>query len=198
MLWVGLTGGLASGKTTVAKKLLEWSYPVIDADRLAKENSEPGSQGFAEIIQHFGPGVLDVHGHLDRKKIAALVFSSPEDLRILEGILHPLVQVEVQSQRRWLEDQGCHVAFYDVPLLFEKKLESQFDRTLLIAATTELQVERMKLHRGWTDQEITSRLKSQWSMEEKRKRATDVIENNGSLEDLFFKLKTYLDTKIQN
>lgn len=184
MKWVGLSGGLASGKSTVANILRRKGYTVIDADQMAREVLQKGTSGLQKVIDCFGLELLDANGELNRNKMAQVVFSSPEQLNKLEMIVHPLVQEKVRNIRKKLEERSEKIAFYDVPLLFEKNLESQFDTTVLVYCNESLQKSRMKSRNNWSDSEIEARLKSQLPMSEKLKRAGFVINNEGSLDEL--------------
>jgi dephospho-CoA kinase len=190
--WVGLTGGLGTGKSTVAGLLLKLGIPVIDADRLAKQVVEPGSQGLAKVIQVFGPEILSSSKTLDREKMAGLVFSDPKKLKQLEEILHPLVQEEVRHQKKWLMDQHTPWAVYDVPLLFEKKLQAQFDSILLVTCSKEKQWERIRKRNHWNDQEIQKRVDSQLPLKDKIELSHHILQNDGSLEDLQKKVATFV------
>lgn len=184
MNWYGLTGGLGTGKSTVSELLKKQGIPVIDADRLAREVIEKGSEGLEQLVRAFGPGILTNDGELDRKKMADLVFSDTKKLALLEAIIHPLVQIEVRKQKAWLKDQNCAWAVYDVPLLFEKKLQNQFDGIILVTATEQQQFERVRLRNAWTDEEIRKRIVAQTPLSEKIHQSQYVIDNSGSLQQL--------------
>lgn len=184
MLWYGLTGGLGTGKSTVADLIRSHGIPVIDADRLAREVVEKGSIGLQRITQAFGPGVLNPQGQLDRAKMSEVVFSNPQKLLQLESIIHPLVQEAVQQQKNWLKDQDCPWAVYDVPLLFEKNLKNQFDGVITVIASESQQYARVKKRNGWNDEEILKRLSAQVPLTEKIKQSDYIIENQGSLQEL--------------
>lgn len=121
MKWIGLTGGIASGKSTVAQLLRDAQIPVIDADEIARGVVAQGGEGLTKVVSHFGQQILNSDGSLNRKKLGQKVFGRPEELRVLENILHPLVKAETTRRRQSLEQQNLPVAIYDVPLLFEKK-----------------------------------------------------------------------------
>jgi dephospho-CoA kinase len=184
LLWYGLTGGLGTGKSTVASLIRSHGIPVIDADRLAKEVVEKGSIGLERVRQVFGPDILSPQGELDRSKMAEIVFARPDRLSQLEAIIHPLVQEAVLQQKNWLKDQGCPWAVYDVPLLFEKNLKKQFDGIITVAADEQQQIERVKKRNAWNDEEILKRIRVQVPMSEKIKLSDYVINNQGSLPDL--------------
>lgn len=184
MKWIGLTGGIASGKSTVSRILKSHGFPVVDADALARQVVEPGSSGLAQVVAQFGTGVLNPDGSLDRKKLGQAVFGNPQKLLQLESILHPLIQAETRRQRTECEQRGEKFAFYDVPLLFEKNLESQFDAVIVVRASESLQKLRMKQRDQLTETEISNRLSAQVPMAHKVAKATWVLDNEGSLADL--------------
>ena len=128
MKWIGLTGSIGSGKSSVATLLRERGIPVVDADAHARQALGPGSEGERKVLSAFGPSVHDGNGHVDRKKLAAEVFSDPGRLSKLEAIIHPIVQEKTRSERAKLKREGHAFAFYDVPLFCSRKnLETQFD-----------------------------------------------------------------------
>jgi dephospho-CoA kinase len=190
LFWYGLTGGLGTGKSTVANLIRSHGIPVIDADRLAREVVEKGSVGLGHVVQAFGPGILNSQGQLDRLKMAEIVFSSPKKLLQLESIIHPLVQEAVRQQKNWLKDQDCLWAVYDVPLLFEKKLNDQFDGIITVSASKSQQIERVKKRNSWNDEEIQKRIQAQIPLSEKIQQSDYVIENQGSLQELEKKVAT--------
>lgn len=191
MKWVGLTGGLGTGKSTVSQMLIQQGIPVIDADRIAREVTEPNGPAFPKIIQDFGKGILKSDGSIDRVVLAKEVFGNPKKLLQLEEIIHPLVQEEVARQRQWLKEQGHTWAVYDVPLLFEKNLKSQFDFVLVVSVTdAKTQIERLKARNGWNDEEIQKRLRAQKSLSEKEAQADYVIHNDADLSSLEKKVAT--------
>ncbi|HEX4924996.1 MAG TPA: dephospho-CoA kinase [Bdellovibrionales bacterium] len=184
MKWIGLTGGIASGKTTVANGLRSRGFAVVDADELAKRAVEKGSPGLAKIAQVFGPDILLADGGLDRAKLGGLIFARP-DLRLeLERIVHPEVRRLSALEKDRLEQEGRAIAFYDVPLLFEKQMEPAFDAVVLVFASESLQRARLAARNRLSDAEVTARLASQLPLSAKRAKAHFVVENDGSLADL--------------
>ena len=184
MKWIGLTGGIATGKSTVAKIIRDLGLPVIDADHLAREVTKFGSKGLKKIVLKFGPSVLNDRGELDREKLGELIFNDDRKRLILEHIVHPLIQDLRITERRNLENQGCDLAFYDVPLLFEKKMENEFDATILVYSRVDEQRTRLKERNELTNEQIDARLKSQLSVDEKLQLADYVILNHGSVVEL--------------
>ncbi len=192
MLWVGLTGGLASGKSTVSRLLKKQGVPVIDADELAHLALQPGQEPYEKAVSHFGSEILQTDQKIDRKKLAARVFNHPEQLRFLESVVHPFVQAQVAVLRKQAESQGHVVAVYDVPLLFEKNLEKQFDLTLTVGSSEETQIRRVMARNGFTREEALARLRNQLPIAEKIKRSHDSIWNEGSLEELELQVSNWL------
>lgn len=184
MKWIGLTGGIASGKSTVAKILREQGYPVVDADILAREAVKPNSSGYQEVLSQFGNEILNPQGEIDRQKLGQIVFSDLEKLSQLEAIIHPIVRGLQNKKRHELDQKGVEYAFYDVPLLFEKNLNDQFDHVVVVFGSRAHQVERMKDRDGLSLEEIEDRLKSQIPLEEKKLKADFVVNNEGDLSDL--------------
>jgi dephospho-CoA kinase len=180
-VYIGLSGGIGSGKSTVAKIFAELGAVVIDADAIAKEVLEPGQIGFENVLLHFGTEVLDSSGNIDRKELAKLVFNNESQLAYLEGIVHPAVIARVTEIRESLPHEA--VVIYDTPLLFEKKLQDQFDKVIIVVSDLELRTARL-VDRGLSIQDIDSRIANQATDDEKVAVADIVLVNNGSIQDL--------------
>jgi dephospho-CoA kinase len=179
---VGLTGGIASGKSTVSAILSDLGAVVIDSDQLAREVVARGTPGLAQVVEAFGPEVLTPQGDLDRPKVGAIVFADESRRRVLEGIIHPLVRK--RSGELEAAAGPDDLVVHDIPLLAEAGLASAFDAVIVVDAPPEVQVERMVRERGWTREEAESRIAAQASREDRRAIATYVIENTGSLADV--------------
>jgi dephospho-CoA kinase len=179
---VGLTGGVASGKSTVAAILAELGAVVIDADQLAREVVEPGTPGLAAVVEEFGEEMLGDDGGLDRAALGAVVFADEEKRRRLEGILHPLIRE--RSQEIEAEAPGDALVVHDIPLLAESGQADRFEAVIVVDAPEETQVERMTEQRGWTEEDARSRVAAQASREDRRAIATYVIDNTGTRDDL--------------
>ncbi|MEQ4548126.1 dephospho-CoA kinase [Nocardioides kribbensis] len=179
---VGLTGGVASGKSTVSALLRELGAVVIDADQLAREVVERGTPGLARVVEEFGEGLLTPEGDLDRPAMGRLVFGDEQARRRLEAIVHPLVF------ERYAEAEAAagpdDLVVHDIPLLVESGRAGDFDAVVVVDAPRELQLERMVAHRGWTREDAESRIAAQATREQRRAVATYVVDNTGSLEDL--------------
>lgn len=184
MLRVGLTGGIASGKSTVSTLFREFGASVIDADDLARQVVEPGQPAFVEIVARFGEAMLGDDGCLDRAALGAIVFKDAAARTDLEAMTHPRI---VQEALRWfldIERRGELLAFFEVPLLFEVGLEGLFDRVVLVAAKDEIQLARVAARDGLTGAEASARLESQMATDEKVRRAHHVIWNEGTIDEL--------------
>jgi dephospho-CoA kinase len=180
-VYVGLSGGIGSGKSTVAKILADLGAIVIDADGIAREVLEPGQVGYEKTILVFGDSVLSDSGGIDRKKLAELVFKNPEQLAKLEAIIHPAVIGRVAQIRESLPETS--IVVYDTPLMFEKQLQGQFDKVLIVTADIELRRSRL-LDRGLELSDINARIANQATDEQRESIADFVIQNNGSLTQL--------------
>jgi dephospho-CoA kinase len=179
---VGLTGGVASGKSTVSAILSELGAVVIDADAIAREVVARGTPGLAAVVAEFGDGLLTPDGELDRPAMGALVFNDPAARKRLEAIIHPLVH------RRSAELEAAAppgaVVVHDIPLLAEVGRAGSFDAVIVVDAPAELQISRMVQDRGWTREDAASRIAAQASRERRLAIATHVIDNTGSLAGL--------------
>ena len=180
-MYLGLSGGIGSGKSTVAKILTELGAVVIDADVIAREVLEPGQIGYENTILTFGESVLSESGSIDRKKLAELVFQNPDQLAKLEAIIHPAVIDRVAQIRESLPDTS--IVVYDTPLMFEKQLQGQFDKVLIVSADIELRRSRL-LERGLELNDINARMANQATDAQRESIADFVIQNNGSLAQL--------------
>jgi len=179
---VGLTGGVASGKSTVSGILRELGAVVIDADQLAREVVAKGTPGLARVVEAFGPAVLTPDGELDRPKVGAIVFADEEKRRVLEGIVHPLVFDRIVALEEAAPADALVV--HDIPLLAESGRAHTFDAVVVVDAPEELQVERMVRDRGWTPEEAAARIAAQATREQRLAIATHVVENTGTLDQL--------------
>ena len=179
---MGLTGGVASGKSTVSAMLRELGAVVVDADLLAREVVAPGTDGLAEVVEAFGEGVLTPDGELDRPAVAAVVFADEDARRRLEAIIHP----RVRQRGAELEASAGPdaVVVHDIPLLAETGQAGSFDAVVVVDVPVETQVERMVELRGMSEEEARARVAAQATREQRLAIATHVIDNTGTLEDL--------------
>ncbi|MFX3618043.1 MAG: dephospho-CoA kinase [Sporolactobacillus sp.] len=181
MLKIGLTGGIASGKSTVADWLKAQNFPLIDADKIAKQVVEPGEEGLKKIAAHFGRAVLQADGSLDRKRLGDLIFADQEQRDQLNQLLHPLIRREMLRTVSDYEKNGAEVVFLDIPLLFDSGLEDWVDRTIVVFVPAEVQLQRLIKRNHLTEQQARARIASQMPLAEKRRRATAVIDNCGTI-----------------
>lgn len=182
MIKVGLTGGIGSGKSEVARLLAGHGAVVIDADALAREAVAPGSDGLAQVVAEFGPAVVDAEGSLDRAKVAAIVFADADRLAALNAIVHP--HVGRRSAEIMAALPADAVVVYDVPLLVENNLQGQYDVVVVVDAAPETQVRRLTGARGMSESDARARMSAQAGREERLAAADVVIGNDGDLAGL--------------
>lgn len=179
---VGLTGGVAAGKSTVSALLAELGAIVVDADVLAREVVAPGTSGLAEVVEAFGERVLTVAGELDRPALGALVFGDETKRRTLEAIIHPRVRARA-AELEAAAPPGALVV-QDIPLLVETGQADAFDAVIVVDVPVETQLDRLVRLRGLSPDEARARIQAQASRDQRRAAATYVIDNTGPLEDL--------------
>lgn len=183
MLLVGLTGGIGTGKSTVARMLEKRGAVVFDADVLARQAVAPGTPGFDKVVERFGPNVLAPGGGLDREALASIIFSDPAARRDLEGIVHPEV--------RRMFAEGCEeyrdsdrVVVFSAPLLVETGMHTAFDLLIVVSAPVATQIERLMRGRGMAERDVQARIAAQLPLEAKAEVADVLVGNEGTLEDL--------------
>lgn len=179
---VGLTGGVASGKSTVAGMLAELGAVVIDADLLAREVVAPGTDGLAEVVALFGPAVLTADGQLDRPALGAIVFADEGRRRQLEAIIHPRVRARGAEIEAAAADGA--VVVHDIPLLAETGQAQAFEAVIVVDVPAETQLERMVSLRGMTREDAEARVAAQATRADRLAIATHVVDNTGTLEEL--------------
>jgi len=184
MKLIGLTGGIATGKSTVASILRELGAVIIDADELAREIVQPGKEAWREIVDAFGPEILQADKTIDREKLRKIVFQDPEARKLLESITHPHIRALAQERIEKLAAAGAEVVVYEAPLLFENQVHQWIRPVILVACDLATQKKRLKERDRLGEVEIRRHLDAQMPLEEKRKLADHVIENNGDLEEL--------------
>jgi dephospho-CoA kinase len=193
MQLVGLTGGIASGKSTVAKILESFGTAIVNADTLAREVVEPGRDAWKDIVATFGTEILQPDQSLDRQKLRAIIFNNPDARRDLESIIHPRVRALAEQRIRESTAAGYSVIVYEVPLLFEGNLHEWLRPVILVACDIETQLERLQRRDGLDRAQAQKHIDAQMSLEEKRRLADYVIENNGSLDDLKKQVEAVLE-----
>ena len=178
---IGITGGIASGKSTVTEFLRQQGYQVIDADQVVHELQEPGGRLYQALLSTFGPAILQEDGRWDRPKLGAMIFGNPELLAQSSQIQNRIIREELAGRRDLLAEME-DIFFMDLPLLFELQYEDWFDQIWLVDVTEETQLSRLMTRNSLSQEEAEKRIAAQLSLQEKRKRADVLIDNNGSLE----------------
>ncbi len=185
MLIVGLTGGVASGKTVVSEVLRDEGAYIIDADQIARELVQPHRPAWSEIVRGFGKDILQEDGSIDRKKLADRVFADPEQRKLLNQILHPLITGEMDRRAREIGQEDPEaIVVIDAPLLIEVGYHRRMDKLMVVASTQTEQIERLKVRDGISSEEALRILSAQMPVEEKVKLADFVIRNEGSLAEV--------------
>ena len=180
---IGLTGSIASGKSTVSTMLKRKGFPIVDADKIARQVVELGSPVLQEISRVFGESVLQADGSLNRVKLGEIIFNDEEMRQKLNGIIHPAIRQEMLKQKdEWLAG-GANTVIMDIPLLFESKLQSFVDTIIVVSVTPEIQKERLIARNVLSEEEADRRIQSQLPVKEKEKAADAVLFNNGTVEE---------------
>ncbi len=182
MLRVGLTGGIGSGKSEVSRRLAECGAVVIDADALAREAVAPGSEGLLEVVEVFGPGILDADGALDRPALGKRVFGDEQARRHLELIIHPRVRTRAAELEAKAADDA--VVVHDIPLLVETGQADAFDVVVVVDVSPDVQLDRLTTVRGMSVEEAQDRMAAQATREQRLSAADHVIDNSDGLADL--------------
>lgn len=193
MLSVGLTGNVASGKSSVARLWRDAGVPVVSADNLSRTATEPGSEGLEEVVRAFGEDVLADDGTLDRAALRDVVFRDDDARHRLEEILHPRIRDLREAWLREREAEGEPLVVSEIPLLFETGMETAFDLTVLVDASREERLRRLVEDRGLEADEAERIMDAQMDPAEKRRRADLVVENDGTLQDLRARALIVLD-----
>lgn len=189
---IGLTGSIASGKSTVANMLKEYGLPIVDADLVARFVVEPGTPTLQKIAEAFGEEVIQEDGSMDRAKVGAIIFNDTEKRKQLNDIIHPAIRTEMLRQRDEHLANGAPTVVMDIPLLFESKLQHYVEKILVVSVTEELQFTRLVARNGLSEDEAKARINSQLPMSVKEKGADAVIYNNFTIEDTAMQLKRIL------
>ncbi|CAM3789886.1 dephospho-CoA kinase [Marinicrinis lubricantis] len=180
---IGLTGGIACGKSTVSSMLVEKGAALVDADRIAREVVLPGEPALKQIVDRFGQAVLLEDGSLNRKQLGSIVFADDESRKDLEAILHPTIRARMKEQMAAYEREiPDRLVVVDVPLLYESKLQELFQAVLVVYVPEEVQLKRLMERDGILEKDAMNRIKSQMPIEEKKKKADLYIDNSGSME----------------
>lgn len=193
---LGLTGGIATGKSTVSRWFAEKGYPIIDADLIARRIVEPGTEGLAKIVAHFGPEIVKKDGSLNREKLGAIVFSQPEKREALNAILKLYIRRSIKEDTAALVNEKHALIILDIPLLYEAGYEKQCDAVMVVYTTVEVQLKRLMARNNLTEVEALNRIASQESIEDKKMRADYVIDNNGAINQTYEQVETWLKNNI--
>ena len=180
---IGLTGGIGSGKTSVANKLRALGASVFDADEAARNAVLPETKGYQEVVAAFGSRVVAEDGQIDRVALAEIVFSDKKALRVLEGIIHGFVWAEIDIFLQKCSESGARVAILDIPLLIESGWHKKVDEVWLVALPVEKQVMRTMERSGLTEEAVKARIAAQMPLVEKKKYASLIIDNSGTWEE---------------
>ncbi|MBM4762521.1 dephospho-CoA kinase [Bacillus sp. B15-48] len=182
-LIIGLTGGIASGKSTVSQMLTEMGITVIDADVESRLAVEKGEKAYNDIVRYFGKDILDENGVINRAKLGAIIFNDEEKRLVLNSIVHPAVRERMEEKKEQAIQKGEKVVVLDIPLLIEGENQYSVDKILLIYVDEEMQLRRLMERNHFSVEEARSRINSQMPLKEKVKHADKVIDNNGTIEE---------------
>ncbi|MBM7620548.1 dephospho-CoA kinase [Bacillus tianshenii] len=180
---IGLTGGIASGKSTVAAMLKEYGLPIVDADVVARQVVEVGEETYNKLVSVFGEEILQEDKSLDRVKLGKLIFENKEKRERLNSIMHPSIRNRMKEESREYQEKGHRTVVMDIPLLFESKLTHLVEKTLLVYVDEAVQLERLMKRNSLSKEDAMARITSQMPLREKVDLADEVIQNNGSLEE---------------
>ncbi|MFC3040083.1 dephospho-CoA kinase [Virgibacillus xinjiangensis] len=191
-LTIGLTGSIATGKSTVSTMFKKFGIPVIDADLLAREVVEPGEEAYVKIRETFGDAVIQEDQRLDRQKLGELVFTNEHNREQLNKIVHPAVRERMLQQKKSYEAEEVPCIVLDIPLLFESKLSHLADIIVVVYVDEDVQTQRLMQRNGLTETEASQRMAAQMPVKEKAERADHVIDNNGTKQQTYEQLDKLL------
>lgn len=180
---IGLTGSIATGKSTVSRMLKEKGYKIVDADEISRQVVKPGSTVLEEIASVLGSDLILPTGELDRDKLGALIFNDPLEREKLNKIIHPAIRQEMVRQKEFWLEKGSQTVIMDIPLLFESKLQSYVEKIIVVSVAPSIQRERLMVRNNLSLEEADARITSQLPVSEKEKGADAVINNDGTLEE---------------
>ncbi|RSL32975.1 dephospho-CoA kinase [Salibacterium salarium] len=189
---IGLTGGIASGKSLISAELEQYGYPVIDADHIAREVVEPEEQAYEQIVEHFGAEILELDGRIDRKKLGKLIFSDAEKRQLLNQIMHPAIRKRMLEKKAVYEKTGYDVIVFDIPLLVENNLQFMVDKVLLVYVDRAEQKKRLINRDQAGEEDAEQRIASQMPMADKKAYADAVIDNNTTRDQTIKQLEDIL------
>ncbi|MED3834590.1 dephospho-CoA kinase [Peribacillus frigoritolerans] len=189
---IGITGGIASGKSTVSLYLQELGFTIVDADLASRAVVEPGEEAYHQVVKAFGEDILLTDGNIDRVKLGSIIFNDQEKRLLLNGIVHPAVRNWMRLKTEAALSSGEETVFMDIPLLFESKLTFMVDKTLLIYVDEQVQLKRLMNRNGLSEAEALARINSQMPLADKKALADAVIDNNGDINETKRQLKAIL------
>lgn len=195
---IGLTGSVATGKSTVSNMIQHAGIPLVDADIAARKVVEPGTEGLKEIVAYFGEEILLADGTLDRAKLGEIIFKDKEKREKLNEITHPRVKDYMLEARERFFRAGEELVFFDIPLLFESHLESLVDQIVVVWTTPETELKRLMERNNLTKEDALRRIESQMGIDEKARKADFVIDNNESLEKTQKQVYTFIERFVKN
>ncbi|EAE9229295.1 dephospho-CoA kinase [Listeria monocytogenes] len=195
---IGLTGSVATGKSTVSNMIQQAGIPLVDADIAARKVVEPGTEGLKEIVAYFGEEILLADGTLDRAKLGEIIFKDKEKREKLNEITHPRVKDYMLEARERFFRAGEELVFFDIPLLFESHLESLVDQIVVVWTTPETELKRLMERNNLTKEDALRRIESQMGINEKARKADFVIDNNESLEKTQKQVYTFIERFVKN
>lgn len=193
---LGLTGGIATGKSTVSRYFSDKGYAVVDADVVARRVVEPGTEGLANIVAHFGTEIIQKDGTLNREKLGVMIFSDAEKRETLNNLLSAQIRRTIMADTETLVNANQPLIVLDIPLLYEAGYETHCDAVMVVYTTEAVQLERLMARNNLTEEEALNRIASQEPIETKKDRADIVIDNNGPLNHTYEQVETWLKNNI--
>lgn len=190
---IGITGGIASGKSTVVEEIRKAGFQIVDADQVVHDLQAKGGKLYQALVAWLGPAILDENGDLNRPKLAEMIFSSPDNLAKSAEIQTEIIRQELLERRKQLEETE-EIFFMDIPLLVEQNYVDWFDAIWLVAVKPEVQIQRLMARNAFSQREAEQRIASQMPLEEKLPFATVVIDNNGALDELKGQVNILIDS----
>ena len=197
MFKIGLTGGIASGKSTVLTYFKDKGIPYIDADIVAREVVEPGTEGLQAIVETFGSNVLHADGTLNREALGAIVFHNEEKRQLLNSCLKTHIRNRIMELTSQYEEGNTPILIYDIPLLIEGEWYTMMDEVWLVYVNEMTQIERLMSRNGYTREDALARINSQMRLDDKRAYADIIVDNNGTPHDLTVQLNTIWNERIE-
>ena len=190
---IGITGGIASGKSSVSQYIRELGFTIVDADIASRAVVEPGEEAYLQVVESFGDDILLEDGTIDRGKLGSIIFHDKDKRLILNGIVHPAVRAWMRDQTAKAFERGEETVFMDIPLLFESKLTFMVEKTLLVYVDEAVQLERLMARNSLSEEDAKARMASQMPLAEKKALADAVVDNNGKFEETKAQVRLILE-----